>query len=721
MTTRSLIVLALLLLSFEASSVAQLTKCCPPGEIFAESTNVNCVPVPSYATELNGTDYHIVDVHSDGIPFCETPEDVTTLLLSELNGTDSLQTPACIEILHTQSMNESEPIVVTCRANRDTAQEHEEPSYTSSEQLLHVRKCCPKNKILNVQTRNCETSHPVTRNGNYSNRHEFLSLLPKRLADVDFLDVWKGQLNCRSDAIFTYEIDAEDIVFEDGSLWATLPSSDKKSLERIEVNEGNTCLELTPDSRPNRRLAIRVCRNVEFCQKHGCIRKCCPEDQVFTDTLRCTKGDASSAPLGFYDLVSNLTTGAWNHTGTGLLVYHSCAFGKYSLGSEEIKGLMPNGSLRTVPDLVHSYDSYCLDVFSNGSAQSLLCFTQNEPERPKIRYTVTSILQATSCVFLFLTLLVYMFLPSLQNLHGKTLMCHSASLLLSYICLAIIPWVTPFQGFEDTSATAYCAALGYVMLFSLLSAFCWLNVMCFDIWRTFGRLRGNISRGRSHWRRFLLYSLYAWGLALFITVFCIASDSMYFLPEYVRPNFGVVRCWFRNDQFGEMIFFRGPVAIQLISNMVFFILTAEHCSKVKAEIRRVADPSDPRSKRFHADKTKLIMNMKLFVVMGITWTAEIASSLMNKYTTYEWKESVFYGSDAINCLQGVLIFILFVLKPRVYQALKNRLRFGEKKWICFRRSAPSSQGASTLQDPGKPKKSASNSTLTSSFAVSVAP
>lgn len=56
--------------------------------------------------------------------------------------------------------------------------------------------------------------------------------------------------------------------------------------------------------------------------------------------------------------------------------------------------------------------------------------------------------------------------------------------------------------------------------------------------------------------------------------------------------------------FGEMIFFRAPIAIQLISNVVFFILTSRHCSKVKAEIRRVADPTDPRSKRFHADKTK---------------------------------------------------------------------------------------------------------------------
>lgn len=28
--------------------------------------------------------------------------------------------------------------------------------------------------------------------------------------------------------------------------------------------------------------------------------------------------------------------------------------------------------------------------------------------------------------------------------------------------------------------------LGYITFFSMMSAFSWLNVMCFDIWQTFG-------------------------------------------------------------------------------------------------------------------------------------------------------------------------------------------------------------------------------------------
>lgn len=108
------------------------------------------------------------------------------------------------------------------------------------------------------------------------------------------------------------------------------------------------------------------------------------------------------------------------------------------------------------------------------------------------------------------------------------------------------------------------------------------------------------------------------------------------------------------------------------------------------------------------------MNVKLFIVMGISWIAEIISSFVNQYTNYSWREQVFYATDALNCLQGVLIFVLFVMKKRVYHALMKRLGLEKKK-------KGSSQGTSTLQDPLRVKMSASNSTLTSSFGVSLAP
>lgn len=113
------------------------------------------------------------------------------------------------------------------------------------------------------------------------------------------------------------------------------------------------------------------------------------------------------------------------------------------------------------------------------------------------RFGINAALELTSCMFLLITFLVYVFLPLLQNLHGKTLMCHVASLFVAYACLAAIALTKPPDP-TDTSAEdnsnneissaggGGCKFLGYTTLFSFLAAFSWLNVMCFDIWWTFG-------------------------------------------------------------------------------------------------------------------------------------------------------------------------------------------------------------------------------------------
>jgi len=110
------------------------------------------------------------------------------------------------------------------------------------------------------------------------------------------------------------------------------------------------------------------------------------------------------------------------------------------------------------------------------------------------------------------------------------------------------------------------------------------------------------------------------------------------------------------------------------------------------------------------------MNVKLFIVMGISWTCEIVSFFLKKYLEdVTWHQILFYASDVFNLLQGLLIFILFVLKSCVYQALRKRLGLDSDK-----KPNPTCN-ATTLQDPYRVRKSASNSTLTTTFAISSAP
>lgn len=61
--------------------------------------------------------------------------------------------------------------------------------------------------------------------------------------------------------------------------------------------------------------------------------------------------------------------------------------------------------------------------------------------------------------------------------------------------------------------------------------------------------------------------------------------------------------------------------------------------------------------------------MKLFLVMGINWAAELISFIVGEGVPhYLW-----YVTDLTNTLQGVFIFIIFVWKRRVRRLVRDRL------------------------------------------------
>lgn len=57
--------------------------------------------------------------------------------------------------------------------------------------------------------------------------------------------------------------------------------------------------------------------------------------------------------------------------------------------------------------------------------------------------------------------------------------------------------------------------------------------------------------------------------------------------------------------------------------------------------------------------------MKLVVVMGVTWIADVISWAVGG------PQEAWYLTDFINCLQGVLIFIVVGCRPQVLSAVKK--------------------------------------------------
>ncbi|XP_028981831.1 G-protein coupled receptor Mth2 [Diachasma alloeum] len=331
-----------------------------------------------------------------------------------------------------------------------------------------------------------------------------------------------------------------------------------------------------------------------------------------------------------------------------------------------------------VPNAFLGHDEFCLSSWmgDNGTYTRIIaCYPPVQREIP-LAYTISLVM---SMPFLAATFLVYAFLPELRNIHGMTLMPYVASMFWGYMGLVVVQ----FGGASPWHHTGFCIFSAFIIHFSFLSSFFWLNVMCFDIWWTFGRKAGQVVEQNGGFRalqgsvkqrerkKFIIYSVYAWGSASLITGVCLIMDFVPNIPDsYIKPRFGETRCWFP-DEISKAVYFYGPMGVTVVCNIFLFISTALKILQHKRDTATQLKGID--SRRHDDNKQWFNLYLKLFIVMGINWSMEIISWLLNKDTP----QYVWYLTDLANTLQGVIIFIIFVWKDKIRRLLMKR--FGCQK------------------------------------------
>ncbi|XP_039497923.1 probable G-protein coupled receptor Mth-like 1 [Drosophila santomea] len=286
-----------------------------------------------------------------------------------------------------------------------------------------------------------------------------------------------------------------------------------------------------------------------------------------------------------------------------------------------------------------------------------------------------------SIVFLFATLVAGFLLPAVHHaLHWRCQICYVTCLLFGKILLAVEELSSSLQ-----PGSAACHTLAITMQFFFLAAFFWLNTMCFNIWWTFRDFRpSSLERNQEALRRYL-YSLYAWGGPLLITFVAACVDQ---LPEttLLRPGFGQLYCWFDNRNLSIFAYFYGPIGLLLCANIALFVSTTHQltCGLWKRD--------DVKSS---SEKSALgRVCLKLVVVMGVTWIADILSWLVGG------PHGVWFFTDLINALQGVFIFIVVGCQPQVWTACRRifcpRLRHDITNTTNGVQHSSSSQGLPSL-------------------------
>ncbi|XP_039753627.1 G-protein coupled receptor Mth2-like [Pararge aegeria] len=410
------------------------------------------------------------------------------------------------------------------------------------------------------------------------------------------------------------------------------------------------------------------------CIGRRCLWKCCGIGQMFLNRT-CADVDVSEAnPFNPPVFKGRDPVNVIAHLNFFYMPRQSCEMYLVDSNSpvEEIY-LQENGSLLEIATnrpQWHPPRMFCLDMkLDNSSPKSRLvggvCYPDSgsNDDSPGL-YIAYGIGLMLSVPFLLATFLVYAFIPELRNLHGMCLMAYCGGLIVAYPFLAYLKLHTGRVGVAMTG----CFVIAFIIYYAFQSSFFWLNVMCFDIWRTFSGYRGGSSSKRRERKRFAMYGAYAWGVPALLTAVTIGMQFGTNIPDHIiTPGFGHRRCWFDN-WLSELVYFFIPVFVLVVCNVVLFSVTANRIRSIRQETAILKGAESSRSDKLKKDKQRYGLYLKLFVIMGVNWTVEVISFAVGGSNWY-W-----IVVDLSNIALGIYIFFIFVWKNKVRSLIAKKWR-----------------------------------------------
>ncbi|KAF2890778.1 hypothetical protein ILUMI_15395 [Ignelater luminosus] len=195
------------------------------------------------------------------------------------------------------------------------------------------------------------------------------------------------------------------------------------------------------------------------------------------------------------------------------------------------------------------------------------------------------------------------------------------------------------------------------------------------------RIQG-IHQKKKEFKRFLWYCLYAFSVPALITGGALTMQELgdtvpHALKPFV-PRLGGFNCFFEQNTntAAFLVWFTLPIALIVLCNFILYIKTVVYCYKVKKEIENMKDTTShkkERKKLLTTDQQRMNMAVKLFLVMGISWVFESISVCTIPVPATGAAQIIQIIFDTINCLQGVFIFCIFILKTKFLRVLKKKL------------------------------------------------
>ncbi|XP_054085658.1 G-protein coupled receptor Mth2-like isoform X1 [Zeugodacus cucurbitae] len=406
--------------------------------------------------------------------------------------------------------------------------------------------------------------------------------------------------------------------------------------------------ELSDGTRVSAPPHIRGCA----CKLKQCIQLCCLNNEMLDSTSKkCVNMNAAAYPrINTY--MDNFTENSMIDVFQDFVPQQRMPCEEFKILNSELDSdfniLFENGTIyHAMKEEYIPHRDFCLTPFWYNNSLSLNpieCFQKIQPTT-----YMNMALFTASVPFLLATIWVYLYVPQLRCLHNSCLVCFLGTFALGSLILSSVLWVNYSWG--------ACQTMGILCYFFMISAFFWLNVTCFDLWMSIRGIRYELQPSSPR-LRFVYYSIYVWSAATIFTVIAITIEHTN-ISDAWKPGFGNGQCFIKSRDWSALLYFQGPSGLLNLFNVFFFIMSVINVYQIQEDSYEL--------KKEASHQYKVSTFLRLFLVMGVSWILEIFTYLFAKNNSF-----IIVIFNMMNASQGIILFIVLVLKRRVLILLKNR-------------------------------------------------
>ena len=254
---------------------------------------------------------------------------------------------------------------------------------------------------------------------------------------------------------------------------------------------------------------------------------------------------------------------------------------------------------------------------------------------------------------LLMTFVTYTLFAELRTLPGINLMTLIVILFTNNLLM--------LTGVKDTGNPRVCTAVAILVHFFNLSGFFWMNVMTYDVYKTFGRkrtLKNSLLNKIAPLRQYARYAVYAWGCPTIIVTISVIID--FCNCTRFKMGYGQYFSCTISHPGAYIAMFGVPLVFTLSANVAMFVRTV--CvlrkSRESVEVAR-------KSIKNRNSQSDTMLAIKMSTVMGFSWIFGTAAAFLNGAVLW-------YIFIILNSLQGTFIACTFVFNRRVYHMYEKR-------------------------------------------------